>query len=251
MMACSTFVTFTLVQFLFGDITALRHGQFSGRFIAALCVMTLAQYGSNSILAAIHTSLKVGEPLWHTWSKYYLWASITYFAGASAAGFTAKMIGTAGFYAVIATIPIVAIVYFTYRTYLKNIEVMAAAAKAEEVAAHAEEAERHVAELNHYIAEQERIFEQYSQVEKMSALGELASGVAHDFNNTLTGILGRAQLLLSTQDQGMVEDGLKIIIKTARDGAKTIRRIQDFARQRRDHDFQLVDVNQLLLDVGE
>src|SRR5437660_5753034 len=42
MMACSTFVTFTLVQFLFGDITALRHGQFSGRFIAALCVMTLA-----------------------------------------------------------------------------------------------------------------------------------------------------------------------------------------------------------------
>src|SRR5881227_3330017 len=65
LMACSTFVTFTLVQLLFGDITALRHGQFSGHFIAALCVMTLAQYGCNSILAAIHTSLKMEEPLWH------------------------------------------------------------------------------------------------------------------------------------------------------------------------------------------
>ncbi|HEX7723616.1 MAG TPA: ATP-binding protein [Pyrinomonadaceae bacterium] len=251
MMACSTFVTFTLVQFLFGDITALRHGQFSGRFIAALCVMTLAQYGSNSMLAAIHTSLKMGEPLWHTWSKYYLWASITYFAGASAAGFTAKMIGPAGFYAVIATIPIVAIVYFTYRTYLRNIEVMAAAATAEAAAAHAEEAERHVTELSHYIAEQERIREQFSQIEKMSALGELASGVAHDFNNTLAGILGRAQLLLDTADAQKIESGLNIIIKTAKDGAKTVKRIQDFARQRRDHDFQIVDVGQLLLDVSE
>src|SRR5213079_1786212 len=147
------------------------------------------------------------------------------FAGASAAGFTARMIGTAGFYAVIATIPIVAIVYFTYRTYLRNIEVMAAAAKAEAAAAHAEEAERHVAELNHYIAEQERIREQFSQVEKMSALGELASGVAHDFNNTLAGILGRAQLLLGSKDLAKIENGLEIMIKTAKDGAKTIRRI--------------------------
>jgi CheY-like chemotaxis protein len=85
----------------------------------------------------------------------------------------------------------------------------------------------------------------------MSALGELASGVAHDFNNTLAGILGRAQLLLETDDPVKIENGLKIIIKTAKDGAKTVKRIQDFARQRRDHDFQLVDVGQLLLDVSE
>jgi signal transduction histidine kinase/ActR/RegA family two-component response regulator len=240
-----------VVQLLFGEITALRQGQFSGRFVAALCVMTLAQYGSNSVLAAIHTSLRMNEPLWHTWSKYYLWASITYFAGASAAGFTAKMAEIAGFYAVIATIPIVAIVYFTYRTYLRNIEVMAAAAKAEEAEAHAEEVEHHVAELNHYIEEQKRIREQFSQIEKMSALGELASGVAHDFNNTLAGILGRAQLLLEAKDPKRIESGLNIIIKTAKDGAKTVKRIQDFARQRRDHDFQLVDVRQLLFDVGE
>src|SRR5437016_4674982 len=251
MMACSTFVTVLVMRLLFGDITELRHGQFSAAFVVALCTMALLQYGTNCSLAAVYTSLKMNEPVWHTWTKYYLWTSITFFAGASAAGLTAKITDTAGFYALVATTPIIAIVYFTYRTYLRNIEVMAAAATAEAAAAHAEEAERHVAELNHYIEEQKRIREQFSQIEKMSALGELASGVAHDFNNTLAGILGRAQLLLETRDTAKIKKGLNIIIKTAKDGAKTVKRIQDFARQRRDHDFQLVDVRQLLLDVGE
>ena len=250
-MACATFLTVWTLRWCFGPINELPHGIFSANFISALCVMALVQYISNSGLVAVLAACKTDFPIWHTWSKYYLWTSVTYFAGASAAGLIAELVGIAGFYAVTVTLPIIIFVYFTYRTYLKNIEVMAAAAKAEEAAAHAEEAERHVAELNHYIAEQERIREQYSHVEKMSALGELASGVAHDFNNTLAGILGRAQLMLAYEDPAKIEKGLNLIIKTARDGAKTIKRIQDFARQRRDHDFQLVDVSQLLHDVGE
>src|SRR4026209_2049414 len=115
----------------------------------------------------------------------------------------------------------------------------------------AEQAERHVQELSHFIAEQERIREQFSQMEKLSALGELASGVAHDFNNTLAGILGRAQLILRTNDPEKIQRGLNIIIKTAEDGAKTVKRIQDFARQRRDHDFELVSIDQILFDVSE
>jgi signal transduction histidine kinase/ActR/RegA family two-component response regulator len=139
-------------------------------------------------------------------------------------------------------LPIIGIVFFTYRTYMKNIE---ASVK------QAEQAERHVEELSHYIAEQERIREQFSQMEKLSALGELASGVAHDFNNTLAGILGRAQLILRTNDPEKIQRGLNIIIKTAEDGARTVKRIQDFARQRRDHDFEPVSIDQILFDVSE
>jgi signal transduction histidine kinase/CheY-like chemotaxis protein len=227
------------------DLKALARGSSrDARVSVILQFISFVPYASNSTMAAIYTSLKMGEPARHSWTKYYLWASITYFAGASAAGFTAKVADVAGVYALMATAPIVAILYFTYRTYLRNIEVMAAAA-------HAEQAERHVAELSHYIEEQKRIREQFSQIGKMSALGELASGVAHDFNNTLAGILGRAQLLLETKDPAKIEAGLNIIVKTAKDGAKTVKRIQDFARQPRDHDFQHVDVRQLLLDVGE
>ncbi|MCM3871097.1 MAG: hybrid sensor histidine kinase/response regulator [Pyrinomonadaceae bacterium] len=143
--------------------------------------------------------------------------------------------------------PVLLAVYFGHNQNRVRAEQAEAAERAR-----AEEAERHVAELSQYIAEQGRILEKFSQIEKLSAIGELASGVAHDFNNTLSGILGRAQLLHAhSSDAKEVERGLDIIIKTAKDGAHTVKRIQDFARQKRDRDFELIAVDQLLSDVSE
>jgi len=240
--ALSTCVTVYALRYFFGDVAKLSASPLSAKFVSAMALMALIQYGANSGIVATCGALQARQPIWQTWKKHYLWTSITYFAGASAAAVIAKLIQQFGFYALVITIPIIAIVFFTYRTYLKNIEASVA---------QAEQAERHVAELSHYIAEQERIREQFSQIEKLSALGELASGVAHDFNNTLAGILGRAQLIQRTNDPEKISRGLNIIIKTAEDGAKTVKRIQDFARQRRDHDFEPVSIDQILLDVSE
>jgi CheY-like chemotaxis protein/anti-sigma regulatory factor (Ser/Thr protein kinase) len=57
--------------------------------------------------------------------------------------------------------------------------------------------------------------------------------------------------MLKKANDPEVERGLNIIIKAAGDGAHTVKRIQDFARQRRDHDFVSVAVDQLLMDVNE
>ncbi len=244
MMALATFLTVCTLRYFFGPLQELAHGDYSGLFVMAIYVMALVHYIANSGLVAVAQALKTDEPVWHTWKNYYLWTSITYFAGASAAGISARFVDSFGLYAFIITTPIIAVIYFTYKTYLKNVEALASAAQAEQ-------AQRHVEELSRYISEQERIREQFSQLEKLSALGELASGVAHDFNNTLAGILGRAQLLQHTDDLASIKNGLQIITRTAEDGAKTIKRIQDFARQRRDHDFAPVAVDQLLFDVSE
>ena len=240
--AVSILITSSVLEFIYGSVVALRAKPITGGFAAAVCTMALTHYVSNSGIVAIGVALKNDQPIWTTWRKHYLWTSITYFAGACAAGVIAGLVYFIGVYAFAITLPIIAIIFLTYRTYLRNVETSAAQAA---------QAEKHVKELSHYIAEQERIREQFSQVEKLSALGELASGVAHDFNNTLAGILGRAQLLQRTNDAEKVKRGLDIIIKTAEDGAKTVKRIQDFARQRRDHNFELVSVDQILMDASE
>jgi signal transduction histidine kinase/ActR/RegA family two-component response regulator len=230
MMGLSTFVTAEALRRTFGPITALPQAEDLGKLVAVVCVMALVQYVGNMLLASTFTALRRGQGVGQIWRQYYLWTSITHLAGASAAVLVARLITLFGFSYVLLVTPIIAIVYITYRTYLTNVETSAAQAKA---------------------AERERMREHYAQMEKLSALGELASGVAHNFNNTLTGILARAQLMLDATDMKDVRRGLRIIIQTAEDGAKTVKRIQDFARQRRDQDFVPIDVDQLMLEVAE
>jgi GAF domain-containing protein len=72
--------------------------------------------------------------------------------------------------------------------------------------------------------------DQIVQSEKLRAMGEMASGVAHDFNNVLAVVLGNVQLLLHQLERlspEEIREGLKIIEHSSKDGAETIRRIQN------------------------
>ena len=90
--------------------------------------------------------------------------------------------------------------------------------------------------------------EQLIKSEKLRALGEMSAGVAHDFNNVLSAILGRAQLMKTQVFDPTVLRGLDIIEKAAIDGATTIRRLQDFTRKRADEVFKHVDLIQVIED---
>jgi len=145
--ACSTFITVWALRLLFGE-TVSWHDPYSTNHLAAISAMAIIQYGTNSVLVATSAALKAEASIWTTWRRNFLWTSITYFAGASAASLIAKFIGNVGFFAFVSTIPSIAIIYFTYWTYMKNVSG---------VAAQAEQARQHVEELNRHIAEQERI----------------------------------------------------------------------------------------------
>jgi PAS domain S-box-containing protein len=101
------------------------------------------------------------------------------------------------------------------------------------------------------ITEQKEERERAARADKLRALGQLASGVAHDFNNSLAAILGRAQLLRrQTQDEALVRN-LEIIQTAAEDAAATVRRIQTFARKSLAKEFEQLDVGGLLNDAVE
>jgi PAS domain S-box-containing protein len=102
------------------------------------------------------------------------------------------------------------------------------------------------------ITEQRKLQNQLVKLERLKALGEMASGVAHDFNNVLAGILGKTQLMLSSLGNGIVPDisvlkqDLMAIEKKVIQGAQTVERIQYFAGIRTDQKFKDLDVNQII-----
>ncbi len=145
-MALSTFLTASLVTVLFPNLS-LSFG-FTPNLLVALCVMALAQYAFNSWLIAVSVALSANQTVWYSWRTNFLWTSLTYFAGAFGAGIVGRLTEELGLYSLIATAPIIVIVYLTYKTYLKNVE---------NSATQVELGKQHVAELNRFIAEQDRI----------------------------------------------------------------------------------------------
>jgi signal transduction histidine kinase/CheY-like chemotaxis protein len=89
---------------------------------------------------------------------------------------------------------------------------------------------------------------QLIQAEKMRALGELAGGMAHDFNNSLCGVLGFVELALADKSLDPTIAGYLELARTCSlDAAQTVRRVQDFARwQRHELSIQLLDFNELV-----
>ena len=105
--------------------------------------------------------------------------------------------------------------------------------------------------IAHDITEQKQERERAARADKLRALGQLASGVAHDFNNSLAAILGRAQLILRrVQDEELIRS-LGIIVTAAEDAAATVRRIQTFARKSLGVEQELLELGSLLRDAIE
>jgi len=92
------------------------------------------------------------------------------------------------------------------------------------------------------------------QTEKLRAWGEMAGGVVHDFDNILTSILGRTQLLWKKLEKGEPKKSqdlmknLQLIEKSAGDGAKILSRIQEFTKTKKDTTFSPVDLNEIVED---
>ena len=177
-MACSTYATAWALRLATGHPEETLGAGNAETLVTAVCLMGLVQYLTNSGLVGFDKALKLREGFRQTWRRYYLWTSVTYFAGAAAAGVLARLVAGFGFYPVAAAAPVTAIVYLTYQTYLKSVETAAAQAAM---------AERHVQELNRYLAEQERISRELEESRE-----HFRAAALHD---ALTGLPNRTLLM--------------------------------------------------------
>ncbi len=83
---------------------------------------------------------------------------------------------------------------------------------------------------------------QLANLESLAALADMTSGVAHDFNNMIGGVVGRIQLMkLKVKDPGIITDLNKIEAQVL-EGAETIRRIQEFTTSAKNKKLKKIDL---------
>src|SRR5207344_788885 len=110
---------------------------------------------------------------------------------------------------------------------------------------HLEAVVRDVSERKKLDDETRDIYHQLLQAEKMAALGQTISGVAHELNNPLATILSWSERLAQkTSLDPSVRRGLEIILGESERAARIVRTLLTFARKRQTTR-SMVDVNQV------
>ena len=111
------------------------------------------------------------------------------------------------------------------------------------------------------VTDEKRLSEQLMQQEKLAAVGQLVSGVAHELNNPLAGVMAFSQLLLATPPAVAAEgcgeadaidarDAIQTIHEEAKRAAKIVSNLLTFARQHQP-ERTLADLNRVVLDTLE
>ncbi len=100
--------------------------------------------------------------------------------------------------------------------------------------------------------ELERAHGRIVETERLRAIGELASGVAHHLNNLLAVVLGRVQIALRrAEDEGEVTRNLEIAERGVLDAGEVIRRMSVFSRAQAIPEWVPVKLNELAEEVIE
>ena len=96
------------------------------------------------------------------------------------------------------------------------------------------------------VTEQQRLQDQLIQSEKLAGIGILASGVAHEINNPLSGIIGMAEIALEEEDPSKKKDYLTDILECGQRIQEIVKGLRSYSRAAKKEELSLVDLNGIL-----
>jgi PAS domain S-box-containing protein len=96
------------------------------------------------------------------------------------------------------------------------------------------------------ITEEHQLQEQLIQSEKLAGIGTLASGVAHEINNPLSGIIGMAEIALEEEDPFENKNHLTDILNCAHRISEIVKGLRSYSRLAKNGQQSLMDINEVL-----
>jgi PAS domain S-box-containing protein len=103
-----------------------------------------------------------------------------------------------------------------------------------------------IIEYTHDITEEQRLHEQLIQSEKLAGIGILASGVAHEINNPLSGIIGMAETSLEEEDISTIRSYLTDILNCGQRISEIVKGLRSYCRTAKQEEQNLIDMNDVL-----
>ena len=103
-----------------------------------------------------------------------------------------------------------------------------------------------VIEYSRDVTEEQRLHEQLIQSEKLAGIGILASGVAHEINNPLTGIIGMAEASLEEEDISTIKSYLTDILNCGQRISEIVKGLRSYCRVAKQEEQNPIDMNDVL-----
>jgi signal transduction histidine kinase len=103
-----------------------------------------------------------------------------------------------------------------------------------------------VIEYSRDVTEEQRLQEQLIQSEKLAGIGILASGVAHEINDPLSGIIGMAEASLEEEDISTIKSYLTDILNCGQRISEIVKGLRSYCRIAKQEEQNLIDMNEVL-----
>jgi signal transduction histidine kinase len=107
----------------------------------------------------------------------------------------------------------------------------------------------HLISIIEYIEDitgEQRLQDQLIQSEKLAGVGVLASGVAHEINNPLSGVIGMAEVAMEEENLPEIKGYLKDILNCGMRISEIVKGLRTYSRIAKQGEQSLIDINEVL-----